>query len=86
MPFRHSKIVCTIGPASCLPRVIERLFRAGMDVARLNFSHGTQQDHAQTIQLLRATAEYWAARRKPFFAVFVDPAKKLTLPDLYREA
>src|SRR5690242_20376851 len=56
MPFRHSKIVCTIGPASFLPRVIERLFRAGMDVARFNFSHGTQQDHAQTIQLLPATA------------------------------
>ena len=38
------------------------------------------------LDVLRATAEYWAARRKPFFAVFVDPAKKLALPDLYREA
>jgi pyruvate kinase len=56
MPFRHSKIVCTIGPASCSPRIMERLFRAGMDVARLNFSHGSQQDHAQMIKLLRASA------------------------------
>lgn len=56
MAFRHSKIVCTIGPASCSPRLIERLFRAGMDVARLNFSHGSHEDHAQTINVLRATS------------------------------
>ncbi|HEY2462247.1 MAG TPA: pyruvate kinase, partial [Candidatus Acidoferrum sp.] len=49
MPFRHSKIVCTIGPASQSPRIIERLLHAGMDVARLNFSHGTHQEHAQNI-------------------------------------
>jgi pyruvate kinase len=54
--FRHSKIVCTLGPASCSPRIIERLLRAGMDVARLNFSHGTHQEHAQCISLLRAKA------------------------------
>ncbi len=36
--------------------------------------------------VLRSTAEYWAGRGKPFFAVFVDPARKLVLPDLYREA
>jgi pyruvate kinase len=68
MPFRHSKIVCTIGPASSSPRIIERLFRAGMDVARLNFSHGSHQDHAQTIQLLRATA----ARLKKPIAILAD--------------
>jgi pyruvate kinase len=56
MPFRHSKIVCTIGPASRSPHIIERLVQAGMDVARLNFSHGSHQDHAQSIALLRATA------------------------------
>lgn len=37
------------------------------------------------LDVLRSTAEYWAARRKPFFAVFIDPGKKLALPDLYRE-
>jgi pyruvate kinase len=55
MPFRHSKIVCTIGPASRSPRILERLVQAGMDVARLNFSHGSHLDHAQSIALLRAT-------------------------------
>jgi len=56
MAFRHSKIVCTIGPACRSPRLLERLLRAGMDVARLNFSHGTQDEHAHTIVQLRATS------------------------------
>src|SRR5216683_1444592 len=56
MAFRHSKIVCTIGPASRSPRIIDRLLRAGMDVARLNFSHGTHEEHAKSISLLRAAA------------------------------
>ena len=38
------------------------------------------------IDVLRATAEYWAGRKRPFFAVFVDPQKKLPLPELYRDA
>jgi pyruvate kinase len=53
MIFRSAKIVCTLGPASNSPEMIERLMRAGMDVARLNFSHGTHEDHAQTIKRLR---------------------------------
>ena len=56
MAFRHSKIVCTIGPASSSPRIIERLIQAGMDVARLNFSHGKHEDHARSIATLRAAA------------------------------
>ncbi len=56
MAFRHAKIVCTIGPASCSPRIIRRLVEAGMDVARLNFSHGTHAEHAQNIVALRAAA------------------------------
>src|SRR5216684_3005507 len=56
MAFRHSKIVCTIGPASRSPRIVERLLRAGMDVARLNFSHGSHANHAESIALLRAAA------------------------------
>src|SRR5712675_2644228 len=58
MPFRHSKIVCTIGPASRSPRIIERLLRAGMDVARLNFSHGSHANHAENIAVLRAAATH----------------------------
>lgn len=38
------------------------------------------------IDVLRSTAEYWAGRGKPFFAVFIDPRRKLELPDLYRSA
>ena len=56
MPFRHSKIVCTIGPVSGSPKMIDRLMRAGMDVARLNFSHGSHPQHAQSIATLRAAA------------------------------
>jgi pyruvate kinase len=56
MLSRHSKIVCTIGPASCAPAVMNRLLRAGMDVARLNFSHGKHEDHARNIVALRSAA------------------------------
>lgn len=54
MNFRHSKIVCTIGPASREPRILRRLLNAGMDVARLNFSHGSHSEHLACIQLLRS--------------------------------
>ena len=53
MNFRSAKIVCTLGPASNSPEMIERLMQAGMDVARLNFSHGTHEEHARTIKRLR---------------------------------
>jgi pyruvate kinase len=54
---RRTKIVCTLGPASDSDATIEALLLAGMDVARLNFSHGTQETHAATIARLRgATA------------------------------
>ena len=57
MSFRHSKIVCTIGPASREPRILKRLLEAGMDVARLNFSHGSHSEHLECIQTLRSTAQ-----------------------------
>jgi len=56
MNFRHSKIVCTIGPASRDPRILKRLLEAGMDVARMNFSHGSHAEHLNCMQLLRAAA------------------------------
>jgi pyruvate kinase len=58
MAFRHSKIVCTIGPASRSSRMVDRLLRAGMDVARLNFSHGSHANHAESIAMLRAAAAH----------------------------
>ena len=56
MISRHSKIVCTIGPATCSPRMIRKLIEAGMDVARLNFSHGSHGEHAQSFAILREAA------------------------------
>ena len=53
MNFRSAKIVCTLGPASNSSEMIVRLMQAGMDVVRLNFSHGTHEDHARTIKRLR---------------------------------
>ena len=53
---RRAKIVCTIGPASNSEEMIRELMLAGMDVARLNFSHGEQQEHAKVIQRLRSVA------------------------------
>ena len=53
---RKAKIVCTIGPASSSEAVLRDLMRAGMDVARLNFSHGTHEEHARMIERLRKVA------------------------------
>jgi len=54
--FRRTKIVATLGPATASPEVIRQLVLAGMDVARLNFSHGTYAEHAERIALLRGIA------------------------------
>ncbi len=50
---RKTKIVCTIGPATNTPEMIEKLINAGMNVARLNFSHGTHEDHEKIINIIR---------------------------------
>ena len=52
--MRRTKIVCTIGPATSSEERLEQLMRAGMNVARLNFSHGTHEDHALVIERIRA--------------------------------
>ncbi|MGB9700789.1 MAG: pyruvate kinase [Thermodesulfobacteriota bacterium] len=51
--MRRTKIVCTIGPASQREEILSRLIQKGMDVARLNFSHGDPQDHYRIFQRLR---------------------------------
>jgi pyruvate kinase len=56
---RRTKIVCTIGPASCGAVELDRLVQAGMDVARLNFSHGTHAEHADVIAKLREGEARW---------------------------
>src|SRR5262245_44623726 len=50
---RATKIVATLGPASSDPAVLERMFRAGVDVVRMNFSHGTPEDHEKRAELVR---------------------------------
>ncbi len=50
----RTKLVCTIGPVSSSPEMIERLIRAGLDVARLNFSHGTHDEHREVYDRIRA--------------------------------
>lgn len=52
--MRRTKIVCTIGPATESPEMIEALAQAGMNVARLNFSHGTLDEHRERIERIRA--------------------------------
>ena len=54
--MRRTKIVATIGPASREPEVLVRMVEAGMDVARLNFSHGTAEEHAETAERVRDAA------------------------------
>ncbi|MEE9584980.1 MAG: pyruvate kinase [Candidatus Brocadiales bacterium] len=51
--LRKTKIVCTIGPGSSSPRVLREMMLAGMDVARLNFSHGSPDEHGKTIARIR---------------------------------
>ncbi|MEX1207992.1 MAG: pyruvate kinase [Acidimicrobiia bacterium] len=54
---RKTKIIATLGPASSSPEVISRMVAAGMDVARLNFSHGTHETHASLFAAVRAAAK-----------------------------
>ena len=55
--MRNTKIVCTIGPASEHPETLEKLIEAGMNVARLNFSHGDHEEHRSRIRNIRETAD-----------------------------
>ncbi len=55
--MRKTKIIATIGPASANEKTLRDMFRAGMNVARLNFSHGTHEEHAKTIDLIKQVRE-----------------------------
>ncbi len=57
MPYRSTKIVATLGPASNTPQILEDMIRAGVNVVRLNFSHGTAQDHIDRAQMVREAAK-----------------------------
>ena len=51
--MRKTKIVCTIGPASETKQILSDLCKAGMNVARLNFSHGTHSEHQKRIDMIK---------------------------------
>ncbi len=76
LPDHKTKIVATIGPASESPSMLERLIRAGMNVARLNFSHGDFAEHAQRISRIRA-AEKATGRRVAVMADLPGPKMRL---------
>jgi pyruvate kinase len=54
---RHVKIVCTLGPASSSPQVMERMLRAGMDIARFNLAYGTLEEHGRLIAEVRSLSQ-----------------------------
>ncbi|MBA3715367.1 MAG: pyruvate kinase, partial [Pyrinomonadaceae bacterium] len=66
--MRRAKILATLGPASRETAVLEALLAAGMNAARINMSHGDQEEHAESIKRVRAAAE----RMKRPLAVLVD--------------
>jgi pyruvate kinase len=66
--MRKTKIVCTIGPSSSPREILEALIEKGMDVARLNFSHGTHESHLQVINDIREIS----ARKKKAVAILQD--------------
>jgi pyruvate kinase len=76
LPAHKTKIVATIGPASDSPEMLERLIRAGMNVARLNFSHGAFDDHAGRIARIRA-AQRATGRRVAIMADLPGPKMRI---------
>ncbi len=66
--MRNAKIICTIGPASSSPAILDRLITSGMNAARLNFSHGTHESHAAAITAIRQAA----ARQGATVAIIQD--------------
>ena len=74
VPFPRTKIVCTLGPSTASRETLSSLMEAGLNVARLNFSHGTHEQHAKTVELVRATARRAADARSPSSATCRDRA------------
>ncbi len=77
--MRRTKIVATIGPASREPEVLARMVEAGLDVARLNFSHGDRETHAESVERVRAAA---SAAGRPVAILQDLPGPKLRVGPL----
>src|SRR5262245_31644742 len=76
LPRNKPNIVATIGPASESPETLQRLIRAGLNVARLNFSHGDFSSHAEHIRRIRSTAEA-VGRRVAIMADLPGPKMRI---------
>src|SRR5512144_1568316 len=76
LPSHKTKIVATIGPASGSPEMLERLIHAGLNIARLNFSHGDFTGHAEVIKRIRA-AEKATGRRVAIMADLPGPKMRI---------
>jgi len=82
LPSNKTKIVCTIGPASESPEIMEQMIRAGMNVARLNFSHGDFDSHKKIIENLREVARATGQR----VTIMADlPGPKMRIGQLDKE-
>src|SRR3954465_11566911 len=76
LPPHKTKIVATIGPASESPEMLERLIHAGLNVARLNFSHGDFSKHGEVVKRIRAASQA-AGRRVAIMADLPGPKMRL---------
>lgn len=82
LPKHKTKIVCTIGPASRTDSVIKSLIKSGMNVARLNFSHGNPEDHRHDIRRIRSIA----SRLERVVTILIDlPGPKIRIGKLQNE-
>ena len=80
---KRTKIIATIGPASSSPAIIARLIHAGMDAARLNFSHGEREDHVKRISMIRSEA----AKAGKHIAIILDlQGPKLRVGEIKNDA
>ena len=82
LPANKTKIVATIGPASDSPEMLEKIILAGMNVARLNFSHGDFASHKKTIANIRAASQATGRR----VAIMADlPGPKMRIGEIAEE-
>ena len=82
LPDHKTKIVCTLGPASEDRRILERMLYAGMDIARLNFSHGDFESHRRIVETLRSASQDTGRR----VAIMADlPGPKIRIGRLVEE-
>ena len=79
LPFHKTKIVCTIGPSSSSVSKLEGMMKSGMNVARLNASHGEFKEHAENIRTIREAA----AKVRRMVSIFIDlPGVKMRIGTL----